>query len=296
MTPRSFDYVQPSTLEQALSILDSSSKNNTGAKFLAGGQSLVPLMKLRLVTPDLLIDINEIKELSYIIEHENWISVGAMTRYKDILSSILIKEAYPILVDAVESIADTQIRNRGTVGGNVCHADPSSDLAPALIALKASFKVLGLEGKSRTIQAENFFLDLFTPNLESGEILSEINIPKPAQKSFGTYLKFTEVSGGFAIVGVAFQLSLDSVGLIKDAGVGLASVGPTPIRGQSVEKQLLGKKPSKELIQEAASEASKLVALSASDVQASTRYRKQLVEVLFKRAASKTLEELGVEL
>lgn len=292
MTPRSFDYVKVSTLEEAVEFLSSSKST---AKLLAGGQSLVPLMKLRLVAPDLLIDINGIRELSYVVERDDSVAVGALTRYKEILTSRLVRGKYPILIDAVENIADSQIRNRGTIGGNVCHADPASDLAPALIALKANFKVFGSEGKTRIIESEKFFLDVFTPNLEAGEILREIEIPKPLQRSCGAYVKFSEVSGGFAIVGVAVQLTLGEDGLISDAGVGLASVGSTPLKARNAEHLLLNNRPSRELIEKASREASGCVQ-AASDVQASTRYRKHLTGVLFNRAASKAVAKLGVKI
>ena len=262
MTPKAFDYVMPTTLDEAISILDTVHPEN-GVKILAGGQSLVPLMKLRLASPDMLIDINGIEGLSYIKSNEEGSTViGALTRYNRVQSSDLIKENFPILVEAIASIADTQIRNRGTIGGNVCHADPASDLAPALLALKANFKVVGPGGKTRLIPSDEFFLDVFTPNLEPNEILQEVSIPKTPSRSSGTYLKFTEVSGGYAIVGVAVQVALDpKAGIIHEVGIGLTAMSSTPVRAKEAEETLqrYGDRPSEELIEEASLKASEVV-------------------------------------
>ncbi|MFI5420229.1 MAG: FAD binding domain-containing protein [Nitrososphaerales archaeon] len=298
MTPKAFDYVRPSTLDEAISILDSAHPEN-GVKILAGGQSLVPLMKLRLASPGMLIDINGIDGLSYVKSNDEGSTIiGALTRYNEVLTSDLIKENFPILIASIASIADTQIRNRGTIGGNVCHVDPASDLAPALLALKANFKVVGPGGKTRVIPSDEFFLDVFTPNLEPNEILQEVSIPKTSGRSSGVYLKFTEVSGGYAIVGVAVQVALDpEIDIIHEVGIGLTAISSTPMRAKKAEETLLTYRniPTMELIEEASMRASEEVN-SLSGVEGSIRYKKQLVQVLFKRAIVRSLKELGVSI
>ncbi|MHB8566256.1 MAG: FAD binding domain-containing protein [Nitrososphaerales archaeon] len=276
MTPKEFDYVSPSTLEEAVRFLGSSED----CKVLAGGQSLVPLMKLRLASPKLLVGINNLRGLSYIEEDPQVLRIGAMSRYAEVLESSVATSRFPILKDSISGIADALVRNRGTIGGNICHADPASDLLPVMLALDARFKICGAEG-GRTIESKDFFLDVFTPDLKPAEILTEILLPIK-QESYGAYLKFSEVSGGFATVGVAVEFVLKER-VCASARIAAAAVAQTPVRLSLAEDCLVGKELSRENFKEAADVAADSVD-PKGDIYGSTRYRKQLVRVLVFRA------------
>ena len=203
MIPAQFDYARANTLDEALSLL----AQNEDAKILAGGHSLIPAMKLRLTQPSLLVDIARIKDLAYIREEDGQIRIGAATTHYQIESSDLLKQICPLLPDCASHIGDVQVRNKGTIGGSVAHADPAGDWPAAIIALDAEMIAISKNGE-RTIKADDFFVDLLTTALEPGEILREIRIKKTNGQAAQAYAKMHHPASGFAVVGVAANLSL----------------------------------------------------------------------------------------
>src|ERR1044071_2647560 len=208
MIPVAFDYQAPASLEEAVSLLAS---DLDGAKVLAGGHSLIPAMKLRLAQPQLLVDIGRIKSLSYIREEGDQILVGATTTHYQLESSDLLKSICPLLPACAASIGDVQVRNKGTIGGSVAHSDPAGDWPAAVLALDADLVLVGTNGE-RTVKAENFFVHLLTTDLQPGEILREIRIRKPSGRFGQAYQKVTHPASGFAVVGIAVNLSLNDIG------------------------------------------------------------------------------------
>src|SRR5262244_3447602 len=226
MIPAAFDYQAPATLEEAVSLL---SKDPDGAKVLAGGHSLIPAMKLRLAQPQLLIDIARIKSLSYIRENGNKILIGATTTHYQIESSDLLKRICPLLPACAASIGDVQVRNKGTIGGSVAHADPAGDWPAAIIALNAALVVAGKKGE-RTIKVDDFFVDLLTTALAPGEILREVRVPKSNGRTGQAYAKMHHPASGFAVVGVAANLTTDGNNGCKSASIGITGVSSKAYR------------------------------------------------------------------
>lgn len=279
MYPRRFEYFSPRTLHEASSILR---KYKGDAKVLAGGHSLIPLMKLRLASPKYLVDINRIDGLDYIKKTRNHLRIGALTRYYEIEDSDVIKECCPIIAEAVRTIGDAQVRSRGTLGGNLSHADPANDLPVVMLALGSNFVVKGLS-EQRFIKASEFYTDLFTTVLRNGEILTEARIPLSSSKSAGSFQKFERRCGDFAIVSAAVQLALDDEGRCEYAGIGLGAVGPTPIKAKEAEKLLLGRKITEDTML-AAAEKCKEISSPTSDLSGSAEYKRQMVKVFVSRA------------
>jgi aerobic carbon-monoxide dehydrogenase medium subunit len=279
MIPASFEYSSPKTLSEAISLLENSGSDS---KILAGGQSLIPIMKLRLGTPSRLIDINNIQELSYLRESDGYLRIGALTRMVDLETSELVMKKYPIIHDAASHIADPTVRNMGTAGGNVSHADPANDLPAVMVALGAEFVATGSSG-SRTIKAKDFFVDTFTTALKHEEILTEIRVPMYAMGMGGAYLKLEKRVGDYAIAGVAAQISLDNDGNCMRAGIGLTAVGTLVIEAEEAEKSLAGKKLTDEAIAQAAKLASE-ASQPTSDLRGPAEYKQEMVKVLTNRA------------
>ncbi len=279
MIPPSFEYVAPKTIPEAISLLEKFGQNS---KILAGGQSLIPVMKLRLASPTHLIDINRIDGLSYIKETDGFLKIGALTRMSEIESSDLIKKKYFLLHDAAKEIADPTVRNLGTVGGNISHADPANDLPATMLASDATLVATGPKGQ-RTIKAKDFFLDTFTTALTHEEILTEIRLPEYTAGTGSSYLKLEKRVGDFAIVGVAVQISLDKEGRVLRAGIGLTSVAPTALESTRAEEQLVGKKLTDESISRAATLASE-DSNPTSDLRGPADYKKKMVKILTTRA------------
>jgi aerobic carbon-monoxide dehydrogenase medium subunit len=225
MIPAAFDYVAPRSLPEAIAELV---KHGSEGKVLAGGHSLIPLMKLRLSTPSFVVDISRIKDLSYIREADGHIAFGALATHHDIEFSDLVRRRVPMLQRAAAQIGDPQVRNRGTIGGAAAHADPNGDFPTCLLALDAELVAVGPRG-DRTIKAHDFFVDTFTSALEADEILREIRVPAPPDGARGTYLKFSRRSQDWAIVAVAAQVSLRDQRLERVA-IGLTGMGPRPRR------------------------------------------------------------------
>src|SRR6201997_3080135 len=226
MIPKAFDYCRPKTLPEAISLLQ---QHGDAAKILSGGQSLIPMMKMRLAQPEYLIDINQIGDLDYIMEEEGYLKIGALTREADLEASDLIRSKYPLILDTAFSIADPQVRNLATVGGNLAHGDPANDHPATMLALGAEVIAVGPQGERR-IPIASFFTRPFTTALRADEILVEVRVPMPPSGSGGGYFKLERKVGDFATVGVAVQLTVDAVSLCRRAGIGLTNVGPIPIK------------------------------------------------------------------
>src|SRR5215813_658421 len=279
MIPRSFEYFSPSTLDEAIALLQ---KLGPEAKLLSGGQSLIPMMKLRLVSPEYIVDINRIPGLDYISESDGHLRIGALTREHEIESSEIVKTKFPILSDTAKVIADPLVRSQATVCGNLAHGDPANDHPATMLALGATVVATGPKGR-REIGIEDFFPGLFTTALEAEEILTEIKVPLPPPRSGGAYLKLERKVGDFATAGVAVQLTLDESGACKRAGIGLTNVGMTPIKAKQTEAFLVGKKLDDSVIQKAA-EIAASESQPMDDIRGSAEYKRDLVRVLTERA------------
>jgi carbon-monoxide dehydrogenase medium subunit len=278
MIPAAFDYSAPKSVSEAIALL---TKHGDGAKILAGGMSLIPLMKLRMAAPKHLIDLNGIAELSYIRESDGHLTIGALTRESELDDSALIRDKYRIIHDTASVIGDPLVRNMATVGGNLAHADPANDHPATMLALSAEVVATGPRGK-RTIPLSELFTGLFTTSLEPDEILTEIRIPTPPARSGGAYLKVERKVGDFATAAVAAQITLDGNNC-KTVGIGLTNVGSTPIRATRAEKALQGKAADETNILEAARIAAE-EAEPESDLRGSTDYKRSLIRVLTGRA------------
>jgi len=285
MIPPSFEYLRPNTIPEAIALLQ---QHGEEAKILSGGQSLIPMMKLRLARPAYLIDINRIAGLSYIKEEGGFLKIGGLTREAELEASSLIHSKYPIILDTTHVIADPQVRNLATVGGNLAHGDPANDHPATMLALGAQVVATG-PGGERIIPIEEFFLSLFTTALQAGEILTEIRIPIPPARSGGGYFKLERKVGDFATAAVAAYLALDEKGTAQKVGIGLTNVGPTPLKAAKAENFLRGKKVDAASIAQAAQLAAD-EAQPSSDLRGPAEYKKGLVKELAKRALSRALE------
>ena len=279
MIPAQFDYQAPKTLSEAINLL---AQHPDDAKILAGGHSLIPAMKLRLAQPALLVDIGRIKDLSYIREEGNQILIGATTTHYQLESSALLKNICRLLPECASSIGDVQVRNKGTIGGSLAHADPAGDWPAAIIALRGSMVVAGSSG-DRVIAADDFFVDLLTTAMHPGEILREIRIEKPQGRVGQAYEKVPHPASGFAVVGVAVTLNLANDGTCQSSGIGITGVASKAYRATGVESALANKKPDEATIADAASHASDGQDANF-DLHASGDYRRQLAQVHTRRA------------
>jgi carbon-monoxide dehydrogenase medium subunit len=279
MIPQSFEYFRPETVSEAIALLH---EHGDGAKILSGGQSLIPMMKVRLARPEYLIDINRLADLQYIKEEGGYLKIGGLTREADLESSSLLRSKYPIILDTAGMIADPQVRNLATIGGNLAHGDPANDHPATMLALGAEIIATGTGGE-RTIPITDFFLSVFTTALEHGEILTEIRIPIPPSGSGGAYFKLERKVGDFATVGVAAQVTLDGDGVCRRAGIGLTNVGATPIKAGRAEGFLVGKTFDKQQINQAAQIAAG-EAEPSSDLRGPAEYKVSMIRELTKRA------------
>lgn len=279
MIPYSFDYVVAKSLDEAISLLG---KHKDDAKVLAGGHSLIPAMKLRLAQPQVLIDISRIKELSYIREDGGQIRIGATTTHYQIESSDLLRRACPLLPEAATFLGDVQVRNKGTIGGSLAHADPGADWPAAVIALDAEIVAAGPKGE-RTTKADQFFTGMLSTVLQPGEILREIRFRVPQGRVGQCYKKFRHPASGFAVVGVAVSVLFDGSGKCQSAGVGITGVSPKAYRAGAVENALKGNPADNKTLSAAAAHASDGVDAN-TDLFASGEYRRHLAEVYTRRA------------
>jgi carbon-monoxide dehydrogenase medium subunit len=285
MIPRSFEYFSPRTLDEAIALLQ---KLGPEAKLLSGGQSLIPMMKLRILSPQHIVDINRIPGLDYITESDGHLKIGALAREHQLESSEVIKSKLPILADTAKFIADPLVRSQATVCGNLAHGDPANDHPATMLALGATVVATGPKGQ-REIAVADFFPGLFTTALEPEEILTEIKIPLPPPKSGGAYLKLERKVGDFATAGVAAQITLDDAGKCAKAGVGLTNVGMTPIKATKTEAFLAGKTLDEATIKQAGETAAS-ESEPTDDIRGSADYKRDLVRVLTARALTRALD------
>ena len=278
MIPAQFDYKAPATLDEAVALLAS---DLDGAKVLAGGHSLIPAMKLRLAQPQLLVDIARIKSLAYIREESDQILIGATTTHYQLESSELLQRICPLLPACAKSIGDVQVRNKGTIGGSVAHSDPAGDWPAAVLALDAEIVLVGTNGE-RTVKAEDFFVNLLTTDIQPTEILREIRIKKPAGRFGQAYQKVPHPASGFAVVGVAVNLSLNDDGTCKDAAIGVTGVGVKAFRAKAAEAALAGSNLDDNTIANAATHVCDGIDPNA-DLYASGEYRCHLAQVHTRR-------------
>jgi carbon-monoxide dehydrogenase medium subunit len=284
MIPPAFDYAVPKTLNEAVALLG----QNPEAKILAGGHSLIPMMKFRLASPALLVDLNRLDGLAYLREEGGWLRIGAMTREADLDRSDLIHKKYPLLADTAKMIADPVVRNMATVGGNLAHADPANDHPATMLAYGAQVVATGPKGE-RVIPIDQFFKGPFETALARDEILTEIRIPAPKPRSGGAYMKVERKVGDFATAAVAAQVTLGADGNCESVGIGLTNVGLTPIMAAKAEEALRGKKPDDANIRAAAQLAAD-AAQPSGDQRGSEEYKRSLVKTLAVRALRKAVE------
>jgi aerobic carbon-monoxide dehydrogenase medium subunit len=288
MIPAAFDYHAPNTLKEAVALL---SQHKDSAKVLSGGQSLLPLLKLRLGQAGHLVDIGRIPGLEYIKEEGGMLKIGGRTRESALERSELLRARYPILIDTTKVIADPLVRNMATVGGNLAHGDPGNDHPATMIALGAQVVAVGPKGE-RVIPIDDFFLGLFQTALQADEILTEIRIPTPPARSGGAYFKLERKVGDYATAAAAAQITLGPSGAVERVGLALTNVGPTPVRSAAAEKYLVGRKPDAASIGEAA----RLVSQASSpspDRRGAVDYKREMARVMAVRALTKAVQRAG---
>jgi aerobic carbon-monoxide dehydrogenase medium subunit len=289
--PARFEYTAPTTLEEVIATLV---ERGDEAKILAGGQSLIPLMKLRFATPGVIVDLNGVVGLDAMEEREGGLRIGALVRHKACEKSELLRGRYRVLGDAAPQISDPIVRNRGTVGGSLAHADPQGDWGAVMLAARASVVAQGPDGE-RTIPIDDFLEGPFTTTLAPDEVITEVRVPDPGARSSGTYLKLERKVGDYATAAVAVQVSLDN-GHVGEAGIALTAVGPTNLRARAAEDALRGAEPTDAAIVEAARLAAE-AAQPQSDIRGTVEYKRSVVRIFAERglrkaiAAAKTGEE-----
>jgi len=288
MIPPSFEYLRAKTIPEAIAMLQ---QHGDDAKILSGGQSLIPMMKLRIARPGWLIDINSVSGLNYIKEEGGFLKIGGLVREADIESSDLIRMKYPIIHDTAGVIADPQVRNLATMAGNLAHGDPANDHPATMLALSAQIVATGPKGE-RVIPVEEFFLSIFTTALKHEEILTEIRIPVPPPKSGGAYVKLERKVGDFATAAVAAQVTLDASGTCQKAGIGLTNAGPKPVKAKKAEDFLRGKKLDAANIAQAAQLAADDSQPSA-DLRGPVDYKIGMIKELTQRALRRAAERAG---
>jgi 2-furoyl-CoA dehydrogenase FAD binding subunit len=278
MKPCAFEYLSPQSVEEALELLD---RYGDQAKIMAGGQSLVPMMNFRLARPEILIDINGIKELEYIKTEGDELVIGALARERDIEQSPAVVEKWPILAKAISFIGHSTIRNRGTIGGSLVHADPSAEIPTALCALNGKVKVVGPSGE-KILEPEEFFLTYLTTSLEPSDLLVQVRIPALPEKTGWSFTELSRRSGDFAIVAVGILLFTETAGVCREARISMGGVAPTPVRAEEAEALLAGQKITEKLIAEAAQQAAEETD-TEPDYHASAEYRMDMARVFVKR-------------
>ncbi len=277
MFPASFDYHRPKTIQEAVKLL----REVKGARVLAGGHSLLPAMKLRLASPAALIDISRIKELSGIDSTKDGLRIGALTTHAAIADSETVRKNCPVLAETAAHIGDQQVRNRGTIGGSIAHADPAADYPTVMLLLDA--KIIAVNGKDREINAEKFFVDLFTTSLKPGEILTSIVIPKLDAGASAVYLKHRHPASAFAVVGVAAMIRVKD-GKCADVRIAVGGVTAVAVRAKSAERALAGQAPTAANIEKAAAAVADALKDPIGDSYASGEFRVHLASVMTKRA------------
>ncbi len=280
--PAQFVYEQPASIEEAVALLD---RYKEDARPLAGGMSLVPLMKLRLIQPQYIVDISKIKELRGIRKTSSHVEIGAITTNSEIQDTDWLLSEFPLIRDTVHLIGDVQVRNLGTIGGNISDADPSLDWLPTLIALESDIVIRGVKGE-RTVAAGDFLVEPYTTVLAPDELVTSIRIPLPKGKTHGAHIKIERRTGDFAVAIAACQLTLDGSGKCSKARIVIGAVSPLPVRAVSTEKELAGKVLNESTIASAAEKSKNDLegADILSDVKATAEYRTAMVPVIVKRS------------
>ncbi len=289
MKPPDFDYIAASTLAEAASLLG---EHEDEATILAGGQSLMPLLNLRMARPQLLVDLGNLSELRYIREDSGMMLIGAMTSKRELERSALARERQPLLHASTGFIGHPQIRNRGTVGGSMAQADPAAEYPAVAVALGAEFLAVGPAGE-RTIQAEDFFITYLTTALEPAEVLAEVRVPLLKERTGWGFQEVARRHGDFAMAGVAATLTLDGNGRCSDARVVPFGVGATPLRASGAEEIMRGESPSESLFTEVGRKAGAELEDPTSDIHAPADYRRHLVQVLTQRALVEAAARAG---
>ena len=279
MIPREFDYFDPTSTEETVNLL---SKYGEDAKLMAGGMSLLPMMKLRIVSPRVLVDIWRVPDLEHIRERDGMVLIGSRVTHYALHSSEIVRKKIPILAEAAQVVGDPLVRNLGTIGGSAAHAAPNADYPPVLVALAAEMSVTGPKG-TRTIEAKDFFKDIFTTAMEPSEVLTEIRIPIPKAGEGGAYLKLSRRGTDFAVVSAAAVLRRGGGGRCGEANLLLGGVGSIPVRARAAEELLKGASLTPELVREAGEAAVKGLE-PPSDVQADSQYRIDVAKVFVRRA------------
>ena len=288
MIPAGFEYHAPTSVGEATGLL---ARLGEDAKVLSGGQSLIPLLKLRLASPRHLVDINRIPGLAYVKEADGTLRIGALAREVDLDESAVVRERYPLIADATRVIADPIVRNLATVAGNLAHGDPANDHPAVMLALGAEVTATGPSGERR-IPISAFFTGPFETALRHDELLTEIRVPAPAPRSGGAYVKLERKVGDFATAAVAAQVTLAADGTCAAVGIALTNAGLTPIKASQAEAALKGKRPDEAAIKQAAQLAAD-AAQPEADLRGSVEYKKDMVRVLTARALRKAIERAG---
>ncbi len=288
MIAQNFEYLVPASLGEAVNLLQ---KHGGRAKILAGGHSLVPMMKLRFAAPEFLIDIGRLPELSYVKEDGGKLRIGALTTHYAIESSDVVRRRVQALADAAGLIGDVQIRNKGTIGGSLAHADPAADYPASILAAGATMVTLGPKGE-RHIPAAQFFVDMLTTSLDQNELVREIQVPAASGKCGSAYLKMAQKASGFAICGAAAFVELDGSGALANVAIGITGVGNRAFRATETEKALKGQKPSGGVLRKACERAADGV-IPLEDIHASGEYRLDLARIFARRALEAAIERAG---
>ena len=290
MFPAPFEYHRATSIDEAMALL---AKHGGDARVLAGGQSLIPAMRFRLARPAVLVDINEVHELSYLREEGGMLAIGAMTRDAALETSALIASKYPLLADTSALVADPVVRQSGTVVGSLCHNDPAGDWGVTALAGRAQIVIRNASG-TRTVTIDDFLVDSFTTAVGEGELALEVRFPTPPPRTAGSYQKIERKVGDFATAAAAVRVTLDANGAITGAGVAIGAAGPHAMRIRDAEQLLQGAKPTKELIR-AAADAARALADPVADNRGSVEFKKDMAGVLVGRALVAALGRLGVE-
>lgn len=286
MKPAPFDYADPATLEEAVSLLR---QHDGEAKVLSGGQSLMPLLNMRMARPELLIDLAKVPDLDYVREENGALVIGAMTRQRTVEFSEIVRSRYPLVHTATLNIAHPQNRNQGTVGGSIAHADPAAEYPAIAVALGAEIRAVGTDGE-RTIPAEEFFVTYLTTTLEPTDILTQIRLPALPQRTGWSFMEIARRHGDFAMAGVVATVQLDNNAMCAATRIVLFGVGDKPIRARQAEASLTGQKPELTRFAEAGRIASEEIGEPLEDVHAPAEYRRDLARVLTRRALAQAAE------
>jgi carbon-monoxide dehydrogenase medium subunit len=288
MIPAAFEYFAPKSLDEALRLVE---RHGDEAKLLAGGHSLLPLMKFRLSAPRYVIDIGRVRSLHSIREDGGKLVIGALATHHDLETSVLLRITCPLLAETAAEIGDVQVRNRGTVGGSLAHADPAADYPAAMLALDAEI-VATSSGGSRVIPATEFFVDLLTTQLRPGEILTEVRIPGGGERSGAAYRKLPQPASHFALAGAAARVTLGAGEKIESAAIGITGVAVRAYRATAAEQMLIGKKATPKLLAEAAEKVTDGID-PLGDIHASAAYRRAAAAVYARRALEAAIARAG---